>query len=84
MTYKNVIKNVAAKHGMVATMMPKPIFLDNASGMHVHASVWQNGKNMKFDENVQYAELYQIGMYLGGGLVNHAREIASITNPSTN
>ena len=84
MTYKYVIKNVAAKHGMVATMMPKPIFLDNASGMHVHASLWQNGKNMMFDENDQYAELSQIGRYFGGGLVNHARALAAITNPSTN
>ncbi len=84
MTYKYVIKNVAAKKGMVATMMPKPIFLDNASGMHVHASLWQNGKNMMFDENDQYAELSQIGRYFGGGLVNHARALAAITNPSTN
>ena len=43
MTYKYVIKNVAAKNGMVATMMPKPIFLDNASGMHVHVSLWKDG-----------------------------------------
>jgi glutamine synthetase len=84
MTYKYVIKNIAAKHGMVATMMPKPIFLDNASGMHVHVSLWQNGKNMMFDEKDEYAELSQLGRYFGGGLVNHARALAAITNPSTN
>lgn len=84
MTYKYVIKNIAAKHGMVATMMPKPIFLDNASGMHVHVSLWQNGKNMMFDENDSYAELSQLGRYFGGGLVNHARALAAITNPTTN
>ncbi|MDG6906596.1 MAG: glutamine synthetase, partial [Nitrososphaerota archaeon] len=84
MTYKYVIKNIAAKYGMVATMMPKPIFLDNASGMHVHVSLWQNGKNMMFDENDQYAELSQLGRYFGGGLVDHARALAAITNPSTN
>lgn len=84
MTYKYVIKNLAAKHGMVATMMPKPIFLDNASGMHVHVSLWQNGKNMMFDENDAYAELSQLGRYFGGGLIEHARALAAITNPSTN
>ena len=84
MTYKYVIKNIAAKHGMVATMMPKPIFLDNASGMHVHVSLWQDGKNMMFDESDQYAELSQLGRYFGGGLVNHARALAAITNPTTN
>ena len=73
MTYKYVIKNIAAKHGMVATMMPKPIFLDNASGMHVHVSLWQNGRNLMFDESDQYAELSQLGRYFGGGLVNHAQ-----------
>jgi glutamine synthetase len=84
MTYKYVVKNVAAKHGMVATFMPKPIFLDNASGMHVHVSLWNKGINMMFDESDQYAELSQLGRYFGGGLVNHARALAAITNPSTN
>ena len=84
MTYKYVIKNIAAKHGIVATMMPKPIFLDNASGMHVHVSLWQNGRNMMFDETDAYAELSQLGRYFGGGLVEHARALAAITNPTTN
>ena len=84
MTYKFVVKNVAAKRGMVATMMPKPIFLDNASGMHVHVSLWKSGINMMFDGNDEYAELSQLGRYFGGGLVEHARALAAITNPTTN
>jgi glutamine synthetase len=84
MTYKYVIKNVAAKNGMVATMMPKPIFLDNASGMHVHVSLWKDGTNLMFDETDSYAELSQLGRYFGGGLVDHARALAAITNPTTN
>jgi glutamine synthetase len=84
MTYKYVIKNIAAKNGMVATMMPKPIFLDNASGMHVHVSLWQNNVNLMFDEKDEYAELSQLGRYFGGGLIEHARALAAITNPTTN
>lgn len=83
-TYKYVVKNIAAKQGMVATMMPKPIFLDNASGMHVHVSLWKDGQNLMFDEKDEYAELSQLGRYFGGGLVAHARALAAITNPTTN
>ncbi len=83
-TYKYVVKNVAAKRGMVATMMPKPIFLDNASGMHVHVSLWKGGENLMFDERDSYAELSQLGRYFGGGLIEHARALAAITNPTTN
>ena len=65
-------------------MMPKPIFLDNASGMHVHVSLWKNGINLMFDANDEYAELSQLGRYFGGGLIAHARSLAAITNPTTN
>lgn len=83
-TDKYVIKNVAAKNGMVATMMPKPVFLDNASGMHVHVSLWSGNKNLMYDEGDQYAELSKLGRYFGGGLMTHARALAAITNPTTN
>ncbi|MGI0083526.1 MAG: glutamine synthetase beta-grasp domain-containing protein, partial [Nitrososphaerales archaeon] len=83
-TYKYVTKNIAAKYGMVVTMMPKPIFLDNASGMHVHVSLWKAGKNLMYDEKDEYAELSQLGRYFGGGLMKHARALTVITNPTTN
>ncbi len=83
-TYKYVIKNVAAQRGMVATFMPKPIFMDNASGMHVHVSLWKNGKNLFYDTKDPYAELSQLAKYFGGGLMKHSRSLTAITNPTTN
>ncbi|MEM0217493.1 MAG: type I glutamate--ammonia ligase [Candidatus Nezhaarchaeales archaeon] len=84
MTYKFVVKNVAKSMNLVATFMPKPIFGDNASGMHVHVSLWENDKNAFYDPNDSYAELSQIGRYFIGGLMEHARSLAAITNPTTN
>ncbi|MHB8606614.1 MAG: type I glutamate--ammonia ligase [Thermoplasmatota archaeon] len=83
-TYKNVVKMVAKKHGKIATFMPKPIFGDNASGMHVHQSLWNKGQSMMFDANDTYAELSQTARYYIGGLLEHARALCAITNPTTN
>ncbi|MEM4653046.1 MAG: type I glutamate--ammonia ligase [Candidatus Nezhaarchaeales archaeon] len=84
MTYKFVVKNVAKSMNLVATFMPKPIFGDNASGMHVHISLWNDDGNVFYDPNDSYAELSQIGRYFIGGLMEHARSLAAITNPTTN
>ena len=59
---KYVVKNVARKHGMTATFMPKPLFEDNASGTHVHQSIWK-GKTNLF-HGTQYAELSELGRFL--------------------
>ena len=83
-TYKNVVKMIAKKHGKVATFMPKPIYGDNASGMHVHQSLWSNGMTKMFDANEPYAELSQEAKYYIGGLLEHARALCAITNPTTN
>ncbi|RLI31125.1 type I glutamate--ammonia ligase [Candidatus Bathyarchaeota archaeon] len=83
MTLKYVIRNVASKYGMVATFMPKPIFIDNASGMHVHVSIWKNEKNLFYDPNDEYAELSQLARYFGGGLLEHACSLAAIVAPTT-
>ncbi len=83
MTYKYVVKNVAKKYGMVATMMPKPIAMDNGSGMHVNVSLW-NDKNEFFDPNDKHSELSQVGRYFGGGIMEHAPSLCAIVAPTTN
>jgi len=83
-TYKYVVKNVAVQHNMVATMMPKPIFADNASGMHVHMSIWRDGVNLFYDERDEYAELSQVARYYIGGLMEHAEALSAIVSPTTN
>jgi glutamine synthetase len=81
---KFVAKNIAKAHGLVATFMPKPVYLDNASGMHVHASMWKGKKNAMYDESDEYAELSQEGRYFIGGLLEHAKALAAICCPTVN
>jgi len=82
--YKFVAKNVAKKYGMIATFMPKPLYLDNASGMHVHISLWSHGENAMYDEKDDYGELSQTGRYFVGGLLEHARALTVICCPTVN
>jgi glutamine synthetase len=82
--YKFVAKNIAKKHGMIATFMPKPVYLDNASGMHVHTSLWKGTENVMYDEKDEYAELSQTGRYFIGGLMEHARALVAVTCPTVN
>ncbi len=84
LSYKFVIKNIAAKRGLIASVMPKPIFGDNASGMHVSSSLWKGTKNAFYDAGDTYAELSQVGRYYVGGLLEHSRALTAITNPTTN
>lgn len=84
-TLKYVARNIAAKYNMVVTFMPKPIYGDNGSGMHVHVSLWDTkGRNLFYDPNDEYAELSQLGRYFIGGLLEHARSISAIVSPTTN
>jgi glutamine synthetase len=83
MLYKYVIKNVARKHGLSATFMPKPIFQDNGSGMHVHQSLWQGDEPLFFDE-VGYASLSDLARWYIGGLLTHAPAILAFAAPTTN
>ncbi len=80
--YKYIVKSVAHKNGKTATFMPKPIYEDNGSGMHVHASLWQDGRNLFAGSS--YAGISELGMYAIGGLLKHARALSAITNPTTN
>ncbi|HEV2449006.1 MAG TPA: type I glutamate--ammonia ligase [Thermoplasmata archaeon] len=79
-----VVRNVARQHGKVASFMPKPVFGDNGIGMHMNQSLWRGSENAFFDANDPYAELSQTGRYYVGGLLNHARALCAITNPTTN
>jgi glutamine synthetase len=82
MMYKYVVKNVARKHGMTATFMPKPLFEDNASGMHVHQSIWKGNNNLFY--GTQYAELSELGRFYIGGLLRHAWALCALCAPTTN
>lgn len=80
--YKYVVKMVSHRHNKTATFMPKPIFLDNGSGMHTHQSLWKAGKPL-FAGN-EYAGLSQMALYYIGGVLKHAPALAALTAPTTN
>ena len=81
-TYKYVAKNVAAKNGLHATFMPKPLFEENGSGMHVHQSLWKDGVPLFAGD--KYAGLSQMALWYIGGVLKHAAAILAFTNPITN
>ncbi len=83
MIYKYIVKNVARQHNMTATFMPKPLFEDNGSGMHVHTSLWKGEKNIFFDE-AGYAQLSDPARYYIGGLLGHSSALLALTAPTTN
>jgi glutamine synthetase len=80
--YKYIVKNVARKRGKTATFMPKPIFGDNGSGMHVHFSIWKEGEPLFAGEN--YGGMSDMGMYAIGGLIKHGRALVAMTSPTSN
>ncbi len=81
--YKYVVKNTAAEHGMIANFMPKPIFGDNGSGMHVHISLWKNGETQMYDE-AGYAGLSDTARFCTGGILRHAASLLAFCAPTTN
>jgi glutamine synthetase len=82
MWFKYIVKNVARNHNKTATFMPKPIYGDNGSGMHVHQSIWKDGKPL-FAGN-GYAGFSEMGMHYIGGILKHSRALCAFAAPTTN
>jgi glutamine synthetase len=82
MWFKYVVKNVARRNGRTVTFMPKPIFGDNGSGMHVHMSLWKEGKPLFAGD--RYAGLSEMALFFVGGILHHAQSICAFSNASTN
>ncbi|WP_084126709.1 type I glutamate--ammonia ligase [Demequina sp. NBRC 110054] len=83
MKFKYVIKNVAWQNGKTVTFMPKPLFGDNGSGMHVHQSIWKDGEPLFYDEN-GYGGLSDMARWYIGGILKHASSLLAFTNPTVN
>jgi glutamine synthetase len=83
MLYKYIVKSVALDAGYTATFMPKPLFQDNGSGMHVHQSLWQGSEPLFYSES-GYGGLSDIGRWYIGGILAHARSILAFAAPTTN
>ena len=83
MKYKYVTKNVARRHGKTVTFMPKPIFQDNGSGMHVHQSLWRDSKNLFYNKG-GYADLSDSAIHYIGGILAHTPALLGFCAPTTN
>jgi glutamine synthetase len=81
--YKHIIRNVAKAHGKTATFMPKPLFGDNGTGMHVHQSLWLGDQPLFFDAD-NYAQLSDLAKYYIGGLLAHGPSLLAFCAPTTN
>jgi glutamine synthetase len=83
MIYKHIVKNLAREQMKAATFMPKPVFMDNGSGMHTHQSLWKDQQNLFYDE-AGYAQISKDARYYIGGLLHHAPALLAFCAPTTN
>jgi len=83
MKYKYVVKNVAYRYNKTVTFMPKPLFMDNGSGMHVHQSLWKDGRNLFYAPG-RYGDISKLAEYYIGGLIHHAASLLAFCAPTTN
>jgi len=83
MKYKYVVRQVAYQHGLAATFMPKPLYGDNGSGMHIHMSIWKNGETIMYDET-GYAGISEAARFYIGGILKHAGALLAFCAPTTN
>ena len=81
--FKYLVKNTAARYKKTATFMPKPLFEENGSGMHVHMSLWKGERNL-FYESGRYADLSPMAINFIGGLLRHAATLCAFCAPTTN
>lgn len=84
LTFKYVTRYIAKEMGLYVTFMPKPLYGDNGSGMHIHISLWKNNENLFYDPNDEYAELSEIGRYFIGGLLEHGKSLSVFVAPTVN
>ena len=82
MRYKYILRNVAHRHGKSVTFMPKPIYNDNGSGMHMHQSLWKEGKTLFAGD--AYSGLSKMALHYIGGIIAHAPALCALCNPTTN
>ena len=82
MWFKYIVKNASKRSGKTATFMAKPMFGDNGNGMHVHQSLWKDGKPLFAGD--AYGGLSDLALYYAGGILKHARALTALTNPTTN
>lgn len=82
MSYKYIVKNTAHQHGKTVTFMPKPVWNDNGSGMHMHLSIWKDGVNQFAGDG--YAGMSETALHAIGGILQHAPALVALTNPTTN
>lgn len=83
MKYKHIVRNTARQHGLTATFMPKPLYGDNGSGMHVHNSLWKGDTNL-FYASSSYAELSDMALHYIGGILTHIDSLLAFCAPTTN